>query len=84
MILSPSESLQSQLRIGSGGEELMFQNSERLMVMAALIAAIGQIIIVLGKPEKAASTIKNMGKVLKDDWHMANNHSISNLLSPVS
>lgn len=54
------------------------------MVMAALIAAIGQIIVVLGKPEKAASIIKNMGKILKDDWHMANNNGIFNLLSPVS
>lgn len=31
------------------------------MVKAALIAVIGQIIMVVGKAEKAASTIKNMG-----------------------
>lgn len=56
---------------------------KRIMVMAALVAAIGEIIMVLGKPGKAASTIKNLGKVLKDNWHMANK-SIFNLLSTVS
>lgn len=55
------------------------------MVMAALIAAIGQIITVLRKTQKAASAIKNMDKVLKDDWHMTNNNnSVFNLLIPVS
>lgn len=51
--------------------------------MAALVAAIGQIIMVYGKLGKAASTIKNLGKVLKDGRHMASN-SIFNLLNTIS
>lgn len=52
--------------------------------MAPVIAALGQIIMVVGKPEKAASTIKNweLFEVLKDVL-MAYNNSIFNLLSPV-
>lgn len=52
----------------------------RLMVMAVLVAAVGQIIMVYGK---TASTIKNLGNILKDDWHMANN-GIFSLLNTIS